>query len=126
MIETETAVSSWARSWTNCWGAKHGDDGLGGDDGLDGGRVDGVLSYADNWDGGDSTLAMKTTMARRRLQKAILEELLGGFLSRVFNSFKSQPSFSFLRLGLTVAVLGSSHGVVEFLACFTISKAKEQ
>ena len=29
-----------------------GDDGLGGDDGLDGGRVDGVLSYADGLDGG--------------------------------------------------------------------------
>ena len=80
-----------------------GDDGLGGDDGLDGGRVDGVLSYAEGLDGGEgSTLAVKTTMARRRrLQKAILEELLGGFLSRVFNSFKSQTKLSFSGLGMT-------------------------
>ena len=35
-----------------------GDDGLGRDDGPDGGRVDGVLSYADGLDGGEgSTLA---------------------------------------------------------------------
>ena len=32
-----------------------GDDGLGGDDGLDGGRVDGVLSYADGLDGGEGS-----------------------------------------------------------------------
>ena len=77
-------------------GGEDGDDGLGGD------RVDGDFSYADGLDGRDSTLAMKTTMARRRrLQKAILEELLGGFLPRVFNSFKSQTKLSFSGLGMT-------------------------
>ena len=70
---------------------------------ADGGREDGAMSYANGLGGGEgSTLAGETTMARRRrLQKAILEELLGGFLSRVFNSFKSQTKLSFSGLGMT-------------------------
>ena len=68
-----------------------GDDGLGGDDGLDGGRVDGVLSYADGLDGGGG---QHTGWRRRLLQKA-LEELLGGSLSRVLLCRKVNQAFSF-------------------------------
>ena len=43
-----------------------GDVGLGGDDGLDGSRVGGVLSYAEGLDGGEgSTLADEDDFYKR-------------------------------------------------------------